>query len=90
MTEDPQKEIDRLTKKVTELTDDVKRLRSYLRTFQDDASQVGYLQLQILRLERQYAEQQSVINQYQAHYSKWGKFYTSYAQEHSLDVPTPL
>lgn len=94
MTEDPQKEIDRLNKKLTELSDDNQRLRSYLRTFQDDASKVGYLQLQILRLESQWADQQEIIEKYRRDKdemdAKWGKFYSEYQQSHSIDTPTQV
>jgi hypothetical protein len=75
--------LDRANKKLIELTEDNKRLRSYLRTFPEEASYSGYLQREMLRLEVQYTDQQHIIEQYQAHFAKYGHFYDDYQQSHS-------
>lgn len=81
---------DRLLLKQKELKEKTERLTSYLRTFSTEASYTGYLQREMMRLEALNAEQQHIIEQYQAHYSKYGHFYTDYQQSHSMEEPTQV
>lgn len=57
------------------------KMRTFGRQYSRDSWYIAYLQSDIFALERHIENQDNIISQYQAHYAKYGKFYTEYQEK---------
>lgn len=78
--------IERQLKRLTEDNDKLRernlKMQQMGRQYAKDRWYLAYLQSEMFNLERQYSNQQDIIEQYQKHFSKFGDFYSKYKAEH--------
>jgi lipid II:glycine glycyltransferase (peptidoglycan interpeptide bridge formation enzyme) len=94
----PEERIKRLEMALDHVQNENRRLKmasgssKYLIGIPIDPDYVTYLRRAVMRLETMVDERQEIIEQYQAHYAKYGHVYKEYEdkvhpQRHPLDMP---